>query len=157
MKTSALGMPALAILFALAACSEPSNTQMLASRVTASLDPAQPCHSQASIEYLPNGTRIRLPSASLFVRGRADLTACGQYALASVTEAMLDPRIMQVVVEPEGDVNAPASALSLRRADTVRALLSDVGFTSSQPPVLVQPATGPAQDVLGIVLAVAAG
>ena len=155
MTTSAHILPAAAILLALGGCSEPSRTQVLASRVTASLDPAQPCNSQASIESVPNGTRIRLPEASLFVVGRADLSACGHYALASVTEAMLDPRIMQVVVEPEADANA-GSSLSLRRADTVKAALSDVGFTSFQPPVVVQPATAPAQGVLGIVLAVAA-
>src|SRR5438046_1149846 len=117
--------PALATLLALAACSEPSSSQILSGRVTDGLDPAEPCNRPAGIEYLPNGTRIRLPESSLFVSGQTDLTGCGQYALASVTEAMLDPRIMQVVIEPEADINAPGSSLSLRRADKVKKLLSN--------------------------------
>jgi len=147
--------PALVIALTLGACSEPSDTQLLAGRVAASLDPAETCNRLASIEYLPNGTRIRLTEATLFVSGTTDLTACGEYALASVVEAMLDPRIMQVVIEPESGVGGPGSSLSLQRADTVRGLLSVAGFTPAQPPVVVQPAAVPSQGALGIVLAVA--
>lgn len=150
-------LPAIATLLVVGACSEPSSTRMLSNRVTASLSPGNPCNSQASIEYLPNGTRIRLPEASLFVNRTADLSDCGRYTLASVTQAMLDPRIMQVVIEPETDPNAPGSPVSLQRADTVQQLLSHVGFVAGQPPVLIQPATAPSPGAFGIVLTVSSG
>jgi hypothetical protein len=152
-NSARLPLPAIAILLVLGACSRPSS-QVLSDRVAASLTPAEPCNRDASIENLPNGTRIRLPEASLFVSGKADLTACGQYALASVTQAMLAPPIMQVVIEPEADANAPGSYVSLQRADTVKKMLSNVGFIFTQPPVLVQPPTVPSPGTLGIVLTV---
>jgi hypothetical protein len=157
MTTGIHYLPALATLLALGACSEPSSTQMLANRVTASLSPTNPCNGMASIEYLPNGTRIRLQEASLFVDSRTDLTACGQYALASVIQAMLAPPIMQVVIEPEADVNVPGSSISLRRADIVKTLMSNAGFVFTQPPVLIQPAAAQPPGTLGIMLAVSGG
>ncbi len=157
MTTRIYFLPALATLLALGACSEPSSTQMLADRVTFSLSPTNQCNRMASIEYLPNGTRIRLPEASLFVDRRTDLTACGQYALASVIQAMLAPRIMQVVIEPEADADVPGSSVSLRRADTVKTLMSNAGFIFTQPPVLIQPATAQPPGTLGIVLAISGG
>jgi hypothetical protein len=145
-------LPALAMLLSLGACAEPSSTQTLSERVSTRLNPDQLCNRPASIEYLPNGTRVRVPEVSLFVGGGTDLTECGQYALASVVEAMLDPHIMQVVVEPAAAENGPDATLSLRRADMVKRLLSNVGFTQTQPPVLVLPTAVPSQGAMGIVL-----
>jgi hypothetical protein len=147
-------LPVITIVLVLGACSGPPSRQVLAQRVATSLTPTEPCNRDASIENLPNGTRIRLPEASLFVHGKADLTACGQYALASVTQAMLAPPIMQVVIEPDADMNAPGSYVSAQRADTVRKMLSNVGFIFTQPPVLVQPPAVPSPGTLGIVLTV---
>lgn len=147
-------VPAIAVLLALGACSEPSSTQMLSDRVTTGLNPSQVCNRPANIEYLPNGTRISFPASSLFVSGRADLTGCGHYAVASVTQAMLDPRIMQVAIEPQAFVQGQESYLSVQRTDTLKGLLTNVGFTQTQPPVVVQPAATPSQDVFGIVLTV---
>jgi len=154
MTTGAHLLPVLATLLTLGACAEPSSTQTLSDRLTASLTPGEPCNRQASIEYLPNGTRIRLPEAALFVRGKPDLSECGHFALASVTQAMLAPPIMQVVIEPEADVNDPVSSLSLQRAETVRKSLSYVGFIFTQPPVLIQPVTTSTPSSFGIVLTV---
>jgi hypothetical protein len=153
MKTTQL-VPAFAALLALAACSEPSSTQTLSDRVTTGLNPTQVCNRQANIEYLPNGTRISFPASFLFVSGRADLTGCGQYAVASVTQAMLDPRIMQVAIEPEANLQGQESNLTLQRTGRLKGLLTNVGFTQTQPPVLVQPAAIQTQDVFGIVLTV---
>jgi hypothetical protein len=157
MTTGTHFLPALATLLALGACSEPSSTQTLADRVAASLTPAELCNRQASIESLPNGTRIWLPEASVFVNRKTDLTKCGQYVLASVTQAMLAPPIMQVVIEPSADENAQVPSLSLQRADAVRKLMSNVGFIFTQPPVLVQPATTASPGNLGIELTVLGG
>jgi hypothetical protein len=142
------------ILLALGACSEPSSTQLLSSRVPARLNQTVPCNRPVSVEFLPDGARIRLPETSLFLIGRTDLSPCGQFVLASVTEALLDPRIMQVVIEPQSSVNTPASVFALQRADTVQKALSNVGFTQRQPPVLVQAAPTPSPGALGILLSV---
>ena len=154
MKAGVHAVAALAALFLLDGCAEPSSTQTLQHRVAIRMNPAQTCNQSANIEYLPNGARVRISDASLFVVGRTDLSACGQYAVSSVVEAMLDPRIMQVVVEPASDINAPVAYLPRERAENIRSLLSNAGFVANQPPVLVQPALGPSGS-WGIVLAVA--
>ena len=143
-------MPAM--LLALAACSEPSSTQVLSSRIPVTLTQSQPCNRPVSVEYLLDGARIRFPESHIFLTGSTELSPCGSYALAGVTEAMLDPRIMQVVIEPQSSAGAPATDYALQRADTVQRVLSNVGFTRRQPPVLVQPATSPSPGALGIVL-----
>jgi hypothetical protein len=118
------------------------------------MDPTQTCNRPASVESLPNGARVRIPDTSLFVVGRGDLSACGQFAMASVVEAMLDPRIMQVVIEPAGDVNAPDAFLPRERAATVGTFIANTGFAGTRPRVVVQPGSGPPGS-WGIVLAVA--
>jgi hypothetical protein len=148
-------MPAM--LLALAACSEPSSTQVLSSRIPVTLSQSQPCNRPVSVEFLQDGARIHFPESHIFLIGRSDLSPCGSFALASVTQAMLDPRIMQVVIEPQSDANAPASVFALQRADTVQRTLSNVGFTQRQPPVLIQSAPTPSPGVLGIVLSVRGG
>ena len=52
---------------------------------------------------------------------------------------MLDPRIMQVAIEPQAFVQGQESYLSVERTDTLKGLLTNVGFTQTQPPVVVQP------------------
>jgi hypothetical protein len=137
----------------LAACSEPPAVQVLNDRVTASMSPAQPCNGPASVEHLPNGARIRIPDTALFTVGRTDLSPCGGYAVASVVEAMLDPRIIQIVIEPGGDINAPDAFLPRERVGVLRASLSNPGFLPTQPSVLVQPAAVPSR-VWSIVLTI---
>jgi hypothetical protein len=154
MKATAPVVPTLAALLLLGACSEPSNTQVLQARATAIRIPSDACNPLQSIDYLPNGVRIRLTDTGLFVIGRPDLSDCGRLALSDVVEAMLNPRIMQVVVEPGGDINMPEALLLRERAATVQAFLTNAGFTGTQPPVLVQPAVDPSRN-WGIVLAVA--
>ena len=154
MKASISVVPTLAALLLLAACSEPSSTELLQSRVTTTMMPSQACNQPANVQAVPNGIQVGVPDRSLFVIGRPDLSDCGRYALTGVVEAMLDPRIMQVVVEPGGDINAPEALLLRQRTATVQAYLSNAGFTRRQPPVLVQPSAGPMGN-WGIVLAVA--
>ncbi len=153
MKAAIHGIAMLTALL-LAACSEPPVVQVLNSRVTASMSPVQPCNRPASVEYLPNGARISIPDTALFTVGRTDLSPCGQYAVASAVEAMLDPRIMQVVIEPGGDINAPDAFLPRERIGSLRALLSNPGFVPTPAPVLVQPAATPSR-VWGILLTIA--
>jgi hypothetical protein len=91
------------------------------------MDTAQTCNQTASVQYLPGGARIAAPDTSLFTIGRTDLSACGQYILSGVVQSMLDPRIMQVVVEPGGDINAPDAFLPRERAVIVGASPGFVG------------------------------
>jgi hypothetical protein len=138
----------------LSACGDPPNVQVLNSRVAARMAPPQVCTSQATVEYLPNGARISLPDTVLFVVGRTDISPCGQYALASIVEAMLDPRLMQVIIEPGGDLDSPDAYLPRERTTSLKATLSNIGFVPDQPPVLVQPAPVSAGRAWGIVLTV---
>ena len=148
---------AVAVPLCVAACAtEPSSLQMLQRRAAASMDPAQTCNQMASVQYLPGGARIAAPDTSLFTPGRTDLSECGQYILASIVQAMLDPRIMQVVIEPGGDINGPDAFLPRERAVTVQAFLSKPGIFAGQPPVMVQAATTPSRS-WGIVLTTTAG
>ena len=138
MKAAIHGVTMLAALL-LAACSEPPPVQVLNSRVSARMSPVQPCNRPASVEYLPNGARISIPDTALFTVGRTDLSPCGEYAVASAVEAMLDPRIMQIVIEPGGDINAPDAFLPRERVGSLRALLSNPAFVPAPSPVLVNP------------------
>jgi outer membrane protein OmpA-like peptidoglycan-associated protein len=145
----------MSMLIGLAACSQPSSVEVISSRVQDSLNVAATCNRMANIEYLPNGTRVQLPEDSLFQPGRTDLTECGHYVLASIVEAMLNPGIMQVVIEPPANSDTPFRSLSRQRTDAVKALLSNVGFVRTQPPVLVQPSAAPLGGAIGILLTVA--
>ncbi len=143
MKASAFVIPTLAALLLLGACSEPSNTQVIQNRATAIRIPSQTCNPMQVIEYLPDGVRIRLADTGLIYIGRPDLSDCGRLALGIVVVAMLNPRLMQVLVEPGGVINMRVAFLLRERAASVQALFTIVGFTGTQPPVLVQPAMDP--------------
>ncbi len=96
-----------------------------------------------------------MPDSALFTIGRADLSACGRYTMASAVEAMLDPSIMQIVIQPSGDIGAPYAGLARQRATTLQGMFTDAGFVPYQPPVVVQSnAAGPI-GVWGVVLTVA--
>src|SRR5579859_3775336 len=97
LKATVRATPALIAVLGLTGCGEPSASSVLDVRVAERMAPDQPCNIQASVAYLPDGARISMPSNALFTSGRADFTACGQYAMAGAIEAMLDPSIMQVV------------------------------------------------------------
>jgi hypothetical protein len=157
MKPIVRAMPVLAALLLLAACGEPSSPDVLNARVTEQMAPDQPCNKPASIEYLPDGARISMPESALFTVGRADFSACGRYAMASAVEAMLDPGIMQVIIEPSGDIEAPYAGLARQRAGTLRGLFIKTGFVPYQPQpiVLVQSRSPTPIGVWGIVLLVA--
>jgi len=157
MKTTIRAIPALAAVLLLAACGEPSSPDVLNARVAARMAPDQGCSNGTSIEYLPDGARINLPDSALFTIGRADLSPCGQYAMAGAVEAMLKPGIMLVVIEPGGDVEAPYAGLARQRADTLKAVFAKASFPPYQPPILVQstPSGSGRIGVWGIVLTVA--
>lgn len=147
--------PVVAALLWLSACGGPPSSDVLNRRVAASMSPEQSCNSAASVQYLPNGARISLPDSALFVVGRSELSPCGQFALASAVQAMLVPHIMQVSIEPAGDIDAPYAGLAREKAERVQKLFSNVGFVSDQPPVLVQPSSGTLTGVWGVVLTMA--
>lgn len=146
-------MPVLTALL-LTACGEPSSPDVLHARVTARMAPDQPCNAKASIQYLPNGARITMPDSALFTIGRADLSACGQYAMSSAIEAMLDPGIMQVVIEPGGDLDAPYAGLVRQRTDTLTGIFTKASFVPYQPPVPVRTKAAGQTGIWGVVLTV---
>ena len=142
------GLAATALMpLVVVACARPSSGPLLQSRVQTSMRPDQPCNRVASIQYLPDGARIAISSDSLFLPGKADLTQCGGFAVASAIQAMLTPMIMHVAIEPYGDVGAPYARLARERAVRLQTMFWNVGA-----PTEVQPAAAPAQDAWGIVL-----
>jgi len=153
MRASSGAVAALMSLLLVVACAQPSNGPIFQSRIATAMTPEQPCNRVASVQYVPAGARIEVPADALFLPGKADLTQCGQIAMTSAIQAMLDPRIMYVAIEPYGDVDAPYALLARQRADRLRGFFSNVGFTGSQPPVAVQPAVTP--NAWGVVLTAA--
>jgi hypothetical protein len=147
-------LPALVALLLLSACGGPSSTDVLNTRVSRRMAPDLLCNKTVRVEYLPNGARISMPDSALFTVGRADLSACGRYAMASAVEAMLDPGIMQVVIEPSGDIEASYAGLARRRADALKGMFTNAGFDPFQPPVLVQPTSSSPIGVWGVELTV---
>jgi hypothetical protein len=155
MRARVLAAPVLATLLALAACAQPSNTATLQSRADLRLTQAEPCNRMATIEYLPDGVRFQVPQAALFVPGSTNLNDCGRYTLSSMMEAMLDPALIQVIIEPDPEYLTAGYILPQQRAETVRAFFTDAGFTRRQPPVLVQPATTQSTGALWITMSTA--
>jgi hypothetical protein len=73
--------------------------------------------NRATLEQLPNGTRVTLAEQSLFSGNGTTLTDTGRYTLASTIEGLLDPTIMQVQVAgsslgPVGVPDARARAVT---------------------------------------------
>lgn len=155
LKAIVRAMPVLTAVLLLTACGEPSSPDTLHARVAARVVPDQQCNAKASVEYLPDGARISMPDSALFTTGRPELSACGQYAISSAVEAMLDPGIMQVVIEPGGDLDAPYAGLVRQRADTLTAVFRKASFVPYQPSVPVQTKSVGQTGIWGVVLTVA--
>lgn len=154
MKAIILAMPVLGALLALTACGEPLSTDVLKARVADHMASDPVCNKRANVEDLPDGARVSLPDNALFIVGRAELNPCGQYAMASVIEAMLNTDIMQVVIEPTGDIDAPYYGLARQRAEVLQGMISKVAFVPFHRPIPIQmKSTGSA--AWGIVLTVA--
>lgn len=154
MKAHLLAAPALASLFFLNACGEPSSPDVLKARVAQRLATNQQCDSKATIQYLPDGARITMPDDALFVIGRDELSPCGQYAMASAVQAMLSSGVMRVEIEPGGNIDAPYAGLVSERADALGTMFAKAAFVPYQPPVLVQSLSSGQAGVWGIVLTV---
>ena len=145
MSAKILAAPALASLLVLAACGEPSSPDVLNARVAQRMASKQECDGKANVQYLPDGARITMPDDALFITGRADLSPCGQYAMASAIEAMLSSAIMRVEIQPGGNIEAPYAGLVSQRADALGTMFTKSVFIPYQPPLLVQSDTvGPA-------------
>ena len=154
MRANNLAAPALASLFLLAACGEPSSPDVLKARVAQHMATNQDCDSQANVQYLPNGARITMPDRALFIIGRAELSPCGQYAMASTIQAMLSSAVMRVEIEPGGDIEAPYAGLVGRRADALETMFAKSAFVPYQPPILIQSDPAGPAGVWGVVLTV---
>lgn len=155
MKTNILALPVLGSLMVLTACGEPASPDVLKNRVAQHMASDQACNNSASVEYLPNGARVSFPESVLFTIGRADLNPCGQSAMANVIEAMLNPGIMQVVIEPSADIEASYYGLARQRTETLKAMISKAAFVPYEPPVLVQVSSTGSAGVWGVVLTAA--
>jgi hypothetical protein len=154
MNVNMLAAPALAALLLLAGCGEPSSPDVLKARVAQRMASKQECDGKASVQYLPDGARITMPDSALFIIGRAEVSPCGQYAMASAIEAMLSSAIMRVEIEPGGNIDAPYAGLVSRRLDALETMFAKSAFVPYQPPVLVQSISAGTAGVWGVVLTV---
>ena len=73
------------------------SARVLQQRLQSNLAP-QVANHQATIDNFPDGARVTLDEPVLFNSDHADLSTDGGYVIASVTESLLDPRLMQVDV-----------------------------------------------------------
>ncbi len=91
----------LAAAFALGACSTaPAPPENLAARPQDRLAPEIQA-PQASVQPLPDGARVLLQRDLLFRNAQPALDAKGQHTLGSVTEGLLDLRIMEVAIQSD--------------------------------------------------------
>jgi hypothetical protein len=154
MNANILAAPALASLLLLAGCGEPSSPDVLKARVAQSMATNQECNSKANVQYLEDGARITMPDGALFMIGQAELSPCGEYAMASAIEAMLSSGIMRVEIEPGGNIEAPYAGLVSQRADALGTMFAKSVFVPYQPPLLVQSRSAGPAGTWGIVLTV---
>ncbi|HYZ20657.1 MAG TPA: hypothetical protein VE690_00740 [Rhodopila sp.] len=87
------------LLVMLAGCADPTRyaARHLQQRLQTNLSP-QIASRQVTVDNAADGARVILPEPALFVPRGADLTVDGAYLVASVTESLLDPHLMQVNV-----------------------------------------------------------
>ena len=74
--------------------------------------------------------------------------------MASAIEAMLGSAIMQVEIEPGGNIEAPYAGLVSQRADALKTMFAKSVFVPYQPPLFVQSRSAGPAGVWGVVLAV---
>jgi flagellar motor protein MotB len=105
------------------ACSSSSgrSAQELGSRLQTQLAP-DIAAGGVVLEQLPEGARVTLSPQALFANGKSDLDDKGRYVLASLIEALLAPRLLQIHVaaSAEGPENLQAA-----RAQAIRRYFED--------------------------------
>ena len=136
----------LGSLLLTAGCSCGSPTQDLNARLQARLAP-QLATNQAALQQLPDGSQVLLIDQSLFTVGDAQLTDQGQYILASVIEALIDPRLLRIAI---ADQPGTSAYLQSARIQAVNQYFTDYGLAGTlQPPSAPVVAT-PLGTVIGI-------
>ena len=128
----------------LAGCGSPQHqsARVLQDRLQAQLAPELANHT-ASIQNLPDGARVSLDETALFAPAKTDLNGNGRYTVASLIQALLDPRLMRIDV-----IGSPRTPDYLRTA-RIRSVENYVEAYSLGPPLQIseQPRTAasPAQ------------
>lgn len=134
--------------------------RILQDRLRSNLAP-EISHHHATMQPLPEGAQITLDQASLFAPNQPDLTSDGRFTVASLTEALLDPRLMRMSV-----VGAAATPAYLRQAradsvnDYVRSHVLGPSLDVTAPPVqpvatpVAQPAAFPPAQAVTVTILV---
>ncbi|MBV9250772.1 MAG: hypothetical protein JO227_16170 [Acetobacteraceae bacterium] len=121
----------VALIGAVAACSAQGtqqSAQELSRRLTERLQP-QINAGQAAVSPLQDGARVQLSDRVLFPPGGRDLNGEGRYALSSVTEGLLNPGLMNLLIQPaESNAVGQVGSLAWSRAQTLEAFYKEGPF-----------------------------
>ena len=138
MKAIILATPALGALLALTACGEPLSTDVLKARVADHVASDPVCNKRANVEYLPRWCQGQLAGQRPIHRRQGRAQSVRSVPMASVIEAMLNTDIMQVVIEPTGDIDTPYYGLARQRAEVLQGMISKVAFVPFHRPIPIQ-------------------
>jgi hypothetical protein len=115
---SAMAAP-FALVLLLAGCAGERSPRDLGDRLQTELAP-ELANGGATLERLPDGARVTFADQTLFPAGGTELDANGRFVLASFTQGLLAPPLLQV------DVAGPAAPLPQARAATVSRFLQEI-------------------------------
>jgi hypothetical protein len=126
------------------ACSSSPSPERIAGDLTQRLDvllAPELASGQAGVQRLPDGARVTLADGTVFSVGGATLNDKGRYTVASVIEALLEPRLLQIEVAGSPTAAAPVQE---SQAHAVTTFFLDYGIaaTTVAPQPLEAPGAG---------------
>lgn len=126
-------VPRIAVLLSpillLAGCGGlPGRATQLSDRFQTQLQP-ELASGQAGLVRLPDGACVTLADRALFNGGSAELSDKGRYALASVMQSLLAPRLLEV------DVSEPATTSTTLQQARVNAVTQFLQEWQLAPPL----------------------
>jgi hypothetical protein len=145
------------LLVAACASGQQQTTQLLGNRLQERLS-SDITAGRTALQPLPDGARVTLVDPNLFQNGGNELNDNGRDVLASITEGLLDPSLMQIAVD---DTSPPTGPIGWQpaRASAVNQYFTDYGLGGTlQPPAPAQPipagAVAPAPAGVAITISV---
>ncbi len=115
----------------LAACSSSPSPDRIAGELTQRLSvrlAPEIASGQAGVQRLPDGARVTLADGTVFSPGGVTLDDKGRYAVASVIEAMLAPRLLQVDITGS---SAASAGVQDQQARAVTSFFEDFGIVAT--------------------------
>jgi hypothetical protein len=148
------------LLVAACASGQQHTTQLLGDRLQQHLSP-DIAAGRAALQPLSDGARVTLVDPNLFQNGGNELNDNGRGILASVTEGLLDPSLLQISVDDTSPITGPVG-WQPTRAQAVNQFFTDYGLGGTlQPPPPPEPmpvgAVAPAPAGVAITISLQCG